>query len=259
MTNATNRDYAAEKRLRIERMLAGRQKPLIMAHRGNSARCPENTLVAFRQALADGADAIETDLHLSANGEFMCIHDATVDRTTNGSGAVADMTCAELQALDASYGRANFAGERIPTLAEVMPLLPPQVALGLELKSDAFLEPEVCRRLEQTLRDGGVLERSFALSFSEARMDAIRRYAPTLATGLITLWRLMPSPRGELAGPLWPVMFLNPLYAWFGHRRGQLICPLDPDPEPRLWYYRLLKCDAVLSNDPAKTRRALGR
>ncbi len=55
------------------------------------------------------------------------------------------------------------------------------------------------------------------------------------------------------------MMFLNPLYAWIGHRRGQLICPLDPNPEPRLWYYRLLGCDAVLSNDPAKTRRALGR
>jgi glycerophosphoryl diester phosphodiesterase len=59
-----------------------------MAHRGNRVLCPENTLAAFRQALADGADILETDLHLTADKEFVCIHDATVDRTTNGSGAV---------------------------------------------------------------------------------------------------------------------------------------------------------------------------
>lgn len=248
-----------DKRARIQRMLAGRPKPLIMAHRGNSARCPENTLPAFRMALADGADALETDLHVSTDGVFMCIHDGTLDRTTNGSGPVEARTCAELQRFDASYGRPEFAGASIPRLEEVIALLPPNVALGLELKSDAFLAADVCERLEATLRAGGVVDRAFALSFSEARLDAIRRYAPSLATGLITLWSAMPGRRGELAGPLWPFMFLNPLYTWIGHRRGQLICPLDPDPEPRLWYYRWLGCDAVLSNDPAKTRRALGR
>lgn len=247
------------KRERIARMLSGRVKPLIMAHRGNSARCPENTLAAFRQALEDGADVIETDLNVSADGALMVIHDATVDRTTNGSGAVGQMTQAQLQALDASYGRPEFAGAHIPTLDEVLALLPPGVALGLELKDDAFLRQDVCENLAGAIRAAAASDRVFVLSFSEARLDAIRRYAPELPTGLITLWKLLPSVKGELAGPLWPFMFLNPLYTWIGHRRGQIICPLDPDPEPRLWYYRLLGCDAVLSNDPAKTRRALGR
>lgn len=249
----------SSKRARIEKLTAGRARPLIMAHRGNSARCPENTIPAFQRALDDGADVIETDLHLSADGVFMCIHDATVDRTTDGHGAVAEMTCAELQALDASYGRPEFAGAFIPTLAQTMALLPPQVALGLELKSDAFLDRDVCARLDAALREGGVADRVFMLSFSSARLDAVRRYAPGLATGRITLWSLLPDSRGELAGPLWPMMFLNPLYTWLGHRRGQLVCPLDPDPEPRLWYYKLMRCDAVLSNDPARTRQALGR
>ena len=248
-----------QKRANIQRMMAGRPKPLIMAHRGNSARCPENTLAAFQQALDDGADILETDLHVSADGVFMCIHDNTLERTTNGQGLVEARTQAELQALDASYGRPEFAGTRIPRLDEVIALLPPVVALGLELKTDAFLERNVCQRLEAALRAGGVLDRSFVLSFSQARLDAIQQYAPSLATGLITLWSALPGRHGELAGPLWPMMFLNPLYAWIGHRRGQLICPLDPNPEPRLWYYRLLGCDAVLSNDPAKTRRALRR
>jgi glycerophosphoryl diester phosphodiesterase len=247
------------KQERIARMLKGRARPLIMAHRGNSARCPENTLASFRQALEDGADVIETDLNVSADGVLMVIHDAPVDRTTNGSGAVSQMTQAELQALDASYGRPEFAGAKIPTLDELLAMLPPGVALGLELKDDAFLRQEVCEKLAATIEAHGATDRVFVLSFSEARLDAIRRYASTLPTGLITLWKLLPARKGELAGPLWPFMFLNPLYAWIGHRRGQIVCPLDPDPEPRLWYYRLLGCDAVLSNDPAKTRRALGR
>ena len=69
--------------------LPGRRKPYVMAHRGNRVACPENTLAAFRRALADGADILETDLHVAADGQFVCIHDGTLDRTTNGRGLVA--------------------------------------------------------------------------------------------------------------------------------------------------------------------------
>jgi glycerophosphoryl diester phosphodiesterase len=230
-----------------------------MAHRGNSACCPENTLVAFRQALADGTDAIETDLHVSADGEFMCIHDGTVDRTTGGSGEVKKMTREVLQSLGASYGRSEFAGEHIPTLRELLAILPENVALALELKCDDFLSEDTCLRLYRLLQETETDNRAVVLSFSRERLYAVRRYTPQIPVGLITLFELMPGEIGELAGPWYPFMMLNPLYVWFAHRRGQLACPLDPTPEPRLWYYRLLGCDAVLTNDPALTRRALGR
>jgi len=97
-----------------------------MAHRGNRVACPENTLAAFRRALDDGADIIETDLHVTADGEFVCIHDATVNRTTDGRGPVAGMTLAQLKALSALCGRQEFEQERIPTLAELAALLPPE-------------------------------------------------------------------------------------------------------------------------------------
>lgn len=238
---------------------ANRARPYVMAHRGNSEECPENTLAAFRRAIDDGTDAIETDLHISADGEFMCIHDATVDRTTNGKGAVREMTRDALQQLSASYGMPAFAEERIPTLRELLSILPAHVALGLELKTDDFLDEDVCRRLLALLHEMGAHERAFVLSFSRERLAAIRKSAPELRTGLITIKQLTPDREGELAGPLWPVMFVNPLYVWLAHRRGQLVCPLDPTPEPRLWYYRLLGCDAVLTNNPAKTIKALGR
>jgi glycerophosphoryl diester phosphodiesterase len=236
-----------------------RPRPFVMAHRGNSELCPENTLASFKRAIADGTNVIETDLHVSADGEFMCIHDGTLERTTDGQGAVREMTVAQLKQVSASYGRPEFADEQIPTLREVLAILPERVALGLELKCDDFLEAGVCKKLRALLEETQTLNRAFTLSFSRARLEAVRRYTPQIPTGLITLYDLLPARAGEFVGPLWPIMFLNPLYVWLAHRRDQLVCPLDPTPEPRLWYYRLMGCDAVLTNNPAKTLRALGR
>ena len=162
--------------------LPGRPKPYVMAHRGNSAACPENTMAAFRRALADGADIIETDLHLTADGSFVCIHDGMVDRTTDGHGPVAALTLAQVKALSASYGRPEFAAERVPALAELCALLAneaPGVALALELKTDRFLEPEVCRRLAAELEAAGLRDRTVVLSFHLARGRRCKRSRPT--------------------------------------------------------------------------------
>jgi glycerophosphoryl diester phosphodiesterase len=229
-----------------------------MAHRGNSAVCPENTMAAFRQAIVDGADILETDLHLTADGVFVCIHDATVDRTTDGRGAVADLTLEELRRFSAAYRRSGFESEWVPTLAELAELLPDSVALALELKTDRFLEPEVCRQLAAELAGAGVRERTVVLSFSLSRLKAMQAVAPDVPIGWITLSRAWPLKEAQLLGPLWPLLVLNPLYVWIAHRRGQIVCPLDPAPDRRLWFYRLLGCDAVLSDDPGVTRRALG-
>lgn len=239
--------------------LPGKPKPYVMAHRGNRVACPENTLAAFRRAFEERADILETDLHLSADGVFVCIHDATVDRTTGGSGAVAEMSLAELKELSAAYGHPEFASERIPTLAELAVILPPGVALALELKSDDFLRSEVAQQLVEELTQHGIQARSVVLSFSLERIRAVQRASPDLPTGWITPSKLLPIPGVDLIGPFWPILFINPLYVWLAHRFGQLTCPLDLVPEPRLWYYRLLGCDAVLTDDPGKTRRALGR
>ncbi len=237
--------------------LPEKRKPYLMAHRGNSVACPENTLAAFERAFEEGADILETDVHLTADGTFVCIHDARVDRTTNGTGAVAEMTLDELRALSACYGRREFAEERIPTLDEVVALVPPGCALALELKSDRFLEPEVCRRLVAEVNAGGLRDRFFTISFSLARMRAVQAAAPGVPVGHITLRRLWPTTGVQFHGPLWPALLINPLYTWMAHRRGQMVCPLDVEPERRLRLYLALGCDAVMSNDPGTTRRAL--
>lgn len=216
-------------------------------------------MAAFRQAIADGADIIETDLHVSADGVLMCIHDATVDRTTNGQGAVRDMTCAELQSLGAGYGRAKWAAETIPTLRDVLEMLPDTMGMALELKADDFLEETVCQQLYDLLHETGSLGRAVTLSFSRERLRAVNHYAPQVPVGLISMSNLTPEAAWMMTGSFWPLMFLNPFYTWLGHKNGQFVCPLDPTPDSRLWFYRLVGCDAVLTNDPAKTRHALGR
>ncbi len=101
----------------------------IYAHRGASAELPENTLAAFARAVELGAFGIELDVHLSVDGVPVVIHDDTVDRTTNGSGAVAEMTAADLQSLDAG------SGEPVPTLEQVLDLVAGKTHLNIEIKA----------------------------------------------------------------------------------------------------------------------------
>ncbi|AVK62907.1 glycerophosphodiester phosphodiesterase [Lactobacillus sp. CBA3606] len=112
----------------------------IIAHRGSKGTRPENTLVAFQAALADGADGLETDVHLSKDGHLIIMHDERVDRTTNGTGRIADLTLAQLKKLDAgAWFAPDYAGTRVPTLDEVVQLLVAQNFTGifnLELKTN---------------------------------------------------------------------------------------------------------------------------
>jgi len=107
-----------------------------IAHRGASGRAPENTHAAFAAALNLGAEAVELDCQLSADGELVVIHDETLDRTTDGHGAVGDRSAAELARLDAgSWFGAEYRGERIPRLADVLAQLRDRVILNIEIKS----------------------------------------------------------------------------------------------------------------------------
>ena len=109
----------------------------VAAHRGWSKEYPENTMLAFRKALELGVDQLETDVRITRDNELVLIHDGTVDRTTNGSGAVRDLTLAELQALDAgSWKGEAFAGEKIPKFTDLLELVKdhPTITLDIELK-----------------------------------------------------------------------------------------------------------------------------
>lgn len=110
-------------------------KPLIIAHRGASGYEPENTLRACKRALEMGVHAIELDVHTAKSGELVVIHDDTIDRTTNGTGAVTEFTYQELQQYDAGEG------EQIPTLAQVLELINKEALVNLDLKSLSAAQP----------------------------------------------------------------------------------------------------------------------
>jgi len=241
----------------LNKRLAGKRKPLLMAHRGNRTVFPENTISSFQQAWQDGADIIETDLHLSQDDEFICIHDSTLDRTTSGMGPVAEYTLKELKGLNVLDENGRVTDYQIPTLVELAQLLPAEVALALELKTDRFLEKEMCERLARKLDRFGVLERTICLSFSLERIRMVKKTTPEIPIGWITMSRLVPDKDVDMIGPFWPVMYINPWYTCMAHRHGMLVCPLDPAPEARLKHYLKMDCDAVLSDNPSKTKNAL--
>lgn len=125
--------------------------PEVIAHRGFSAAAPENTLSSFRQAIEAGADYFELDVYRSADDSLMLLHDATVNRTTNGTGSVANMTYAQLRALDAGYPSrfgSRYAGEKMPTLYEALALAKGKIKVCIELKVGG-LEEDVVRLVER--------------------------------------------------------------------------------------------------------------
>lgn len=171
----------------------------VIAHRGSKGLRPENTLPAFSKAIDAGADGIETDVHLSKDGELIIIHDETVNRTTNGTGKVYDMTLKELKQLDAgSYFGLDYLGTRIPTLQEVVQLLIERHYTGifnLEFKTDKFeysgLEEKVANYFDS-------IDYPFHLvysSFNPKSIKKIHAIQPTIETASLFKLRTASAKR----------------------------------------------------------------
>jgi glycerophosphoryl diester phosphodiesterase len=175
-------------------VLLGATRLLAIAHRGASGYAPENTFAAYRKAVAMGSGFIETDLQLSRDARFVAIHDATVNRTTNGQGAVHDLTLAELRKLDAgSWFGSEYAGERIPTVEEILEFAKKHdVVFYLELKPFGSWGGE--HALISALREAGEIARTVIISFDPGILASVRKIEPTLMTGLLV--------EGQIAEPL---------------------------------------------------------
>src|SRR5262249_32305211 len=143
-------------------------------------------MAAFRKAVAMGLSFIETDLQLSRDARFVAIHDDTVNRTTNGQGAVHDLSLGELRRLDAgSWFGSGFTGERIPTLEEILEFAKRHdVVFYLELKPGGSWGGE--HALIGSLRESGEIARVVVISFDSAIVAAVRKAEPTLFTDLLS-------------------------------------------------------------------------
>ena len=158
----------------------------VWAHRGASAYAPENTLPAFELAIKMGAQGIELDVHESADGHLMVIHDETVDRTSDGHGRVVDQTLADLKRLDFSNGKEGYAGVRIPTLPEVYELLKPTgLFINVEIKCDVVIYWGIWEKLIALEREMGMQGRIFYSSFNHYVLPKIRELDPDAKIGLL--------------------------------------------------------------------------
>jgi glycerophosphoryl diester phosphodiesterase len=158
----------------------GPTTPIAFAHRGGAKCWPENTLLAFRNATDLGYRHIETDIHETSDGHFVCFHDARLERTTNGHGDLRDRTLAELQRLDAGYnfiedGSYAFrgAGARIPTLEEAL-ALNPDLHYNIEIKP---ADPALPRRLWELIEHHGVHDRVLVASEHDEMTNAFRKHS----------------------------------------------------------------------------------
>ncbi len=160
--------------------------PIIFAHRGASAQAPENTLAAFELACSQGADAIELDAKLSADGEVMVIHDPTVERTTDGRGRVAELTLADLRAFDAgSFFSEKYRGEKIPTLDQVFESVGRRLFINVELTNYTTWYDQLVEKVCLLVRRHKLEERVLFSSFLASNLKKAAKLVPEVPRGLL--------------------------------------------------------------------------
>ncbi|MER2135199.1 MAG: glycerophosphodiester phosphodiesterase family protein [Arthrobacter sp.] len=170
-----------------------------IAHRGNSAHAPENTLAAFASAAAAGAGMIETDLQLCADGSVVLIHDDTLDRTGGRSGRVAELSVPELRRADAgSWFAPDYAGERIPTLEDLVDFATGHTETGWLLEFKGEWAPDQVAGATGLLRNAGLAERCVLQGFSPRTVRSLHAAAPDLHRGLLIMMQPAPGEEEQL-------------------------------------------------------------
>ena len=166
--------------------------PLILSHRGAKNYAPENTLAAFTLALEQGADGVELDAKLTSDSHVVVYHDGIVDRTTNGHGAIARLSLAEVRELDAgSHFSEKFRGEKIPTLDEVFEALGKRAIINVELKNYNTPFDNLAEKVCELIRHHGMQKSILFSSFLPWNLRKAARLLPEVPRGLLTMksWR----------------------------------------------------------------------
>lgn len=236
---------------------------LNIAHRGASAHAPENTLPAFEAALEAGADALELDVHMAADGALAVIHDSTLQRTSNGRGLVRAQTLPELKRLDAGawFGPA-FAGATVPTLAEVVALARGRARLFVEIKGGSDFYPGIESAVVRCLKEGGALRDAVLMSFDHSALLAVRDVAPEAETAALLEGRPA-DPPGVAAAARAGALALGYRLVTARERAltaaaGLRLYAWTVDEETEMRRLAELGLDGIITNHPARLRRVLG-
>jgi glycerophosphoryl diester phosphodiesterase len=248
-----------------------RGRPLIIGHRGASGETPENTLAAFELALGQGADGIEFDVHLSADGVPVVIHDSRLNRTTSGRGPVRRHSLAALRRLDAgswfnrrspSLACAQYSSCTIPSLGEVLVWVKERGCLAyLEIKQGRPRYAEIEPRVLKEIYHAGVASLVTVISFSFPTLARLRRLDSRVALGIDFTRPLLAMRKAKLVEatcvlPHWA--FATPRFLARAHRQGIRVLVWDLD-EAR-WMRRKAAdgVDGIVTRYPAVLAEVIG-
>ncbi|HEU4963822.1 MAG TPA: glycerophosphodiester phosphodiesterase [Bacilli bacterium] len=235
-----------------------------LAHRGASGFAPENTMAAFRLAQELGADGFEFDVMLTSDGVPVVIHDETLDRTTNGHGLVQSHTFDEIRQLDAGswYGR-SFAGEKVPSLEEVLAAYGGRMFLNIELKNSHVRAPGLEEKVIELIRRYGIERQVIVSSFDHHSMAKFHGLAPDIRTGLLYECCLVDAVSYALK---LGASALHPLFATINVQPELVPAAHAAGLEVNVWTVNdpafMRQCvragvDAIITNYPDRLRRLL--
>lgn len=246
----------------------------VIAHRGASEDAPEHSLAAYRKAIEDGADALECDVRMTADGHLVCVHDRRVNRTSNGRGAVAAMELADLAELD--FGSWKADGEEpdrvdpertaVLTLERLLVLVAAAgrpVGLAIETKHPSRHAGLVEERLLDLLERHPVPGEVRVMSFSARSLQRVRRAAPGIPTVFLTRFLLPRHRSGRLpegcdaAGPGIRILRRDPGYVERAHAAGHPVYVWTVDSPADVELCARLGVDAVITNRPRTVREQL--
>lgn len=240
-----------------------RGAPGVLIGQTGNATAPENTMISFELAAAMKADGVETDVHFSKDGKIMIIHDAKIDRTTNGQGLITDYTYDELQVFDAGIkaGR-QFKKTRIPTIDELFELCRKTgMMLNIEIKSADPLMPAA---LDECCKQHDMTEQTIYSSFDHEQLARMLKVnpsafvAPLYGFNMVKAWDYSANMGAKAVHPRDNQLSLYEGYVDKCHELGIRVHPWTVDDPEQAKMLASLGCDAVITNKPDVIREALG-
>lgn len=236
----------------------------ILAHRGASAYAPENTLAAFRKAIEQGADWLEFDVQQTQDGRLVVFHDLRMERTTDGHGALRELTLEQVRALDAGrWFGAEFAGERVPTFEEVVQLAHEAGVRVFPEVKDPRLYPGIEERVAAALKALDYEEGAIVQSFDSVSLERLRQVNPRLRlaalyTGTNPL-RGNPPANAEVIGPSWELVASDRTVVSDAHAAGRQVVVWTVDAQNTTRQMIDARVDGIITNRPDMVRSLLGR
>ena len=230
----------------------------VVAHRGASGVLPENTIPAFEHAIELGADMLEFDVRLTADGNTVVIHDPTVDRTTDGTGAISTMTLAQVRALDAGNGA------KIPTLDEVLDCaVPSGIQMNVQIYDAGFDMAPLTEKVVEALNDHGYDERAFIASRGDVvrlvkELDPKRPFCNLDGqTDAEESLKQVAAVGGKIVQPFHPIV--TPEYVERAHAMGMRLNVFYADDEKGMRWLMGCGVDGILTNQVELLLKVLGR